>query len=58
MACRSQRISTISAGSQIQCLGLGTWADSPCSGRTDSTYDSNQDLWKLRLDVDGNQCNH
>ena len=28
-------------------------ADSPNSGRTDSSNDSDSDLWKLRLDVDG-----
>ena len=27
--------------------------DSPCSGRTDSVCDSEPDLWKLHLDVDG-----
>ena len=32
------------------------WADSPCSGRTDSTYDSEPDLSSLSLDVDGNCC--
>ena len=31
--------------------------DSPCSGRTDSIYDSEPDLWEPRLDVDGDQCN-
>ena len=31
---------------------------SPCSGRTNSIYDLDPDLWKLRLDVDGDLCNH
>ena len=33
-------------------------ADSPRSGRTDSIYDSDPDLWKLRLDVDGEKCDN
>ena len=34
----------------------GAWgrAESSCFGRTESIYDSDSDLWKLRLDVDGN----
>ena len=31
-------------------------ADSPCSGRTDSIYDSAPDLWKWDLDVAGDCC--
>ena len=29
-------------------------ADSPCSGQTDSIYDSESDLWKWDLDAAGN----
>ena len=32
--------------------------DNPCSGRTDSIHDSDRDLWKLRLDVEGDSCTH
>ena len=31
-------------------------ADSPCSQRTESIYDSEPDLWKLYLDEDGSYC--
>ena len=52
--CRPQCFSTKSAGSQIQCLGLGAWAEqtAPCFGRADSIYDSDSDHWKLRREAD------
>ena len=38
------------------CLGLGAWVEqtAPALG----VYDSDSDLWKMRLDVDGHYCNH
>ena len=39
----------------LWCGSLGR-ADGPCSGRTDSIYDSEPDLWKWGLDAARNYC--
>ena len=54
--CRHGSLSTNSVGSQHRCLGVGAQADSPCSGRTDSIYDSEPNLRKWNSDVAGNCC--
>ena len=55
-SCRRQCFSTIPAGCRNQCLGTEVLADGPCSGRTDSIYDSEPDLWKWDLDAAGDYC--
>ena len=41
---------------QVPWYGSLGRADSPCSGRTDSIYDSEPDLWKWDLDTTGDCC--
>ena len=41
---------------QVPWYGSAGRADSPCSGRTDSIYDSEPDLWKWDFDRTGEYC--
>ena len=63
-ACLALRVSSLSAPigaplawALLSVKGVGKdVVDSPCSGRTDSIYDSEPDFSYMSVDVDGNYC--